>query len=176
MAAGAAGGGPGKAGKAARAEAKSGAGLRGEAGATKAGHESRMPSGRDAAVPVQTRPSGQPGSGNGAADTPGVRSAARRAKQEAALSAAADRFPELRGLTPGQSPRVLTVESDVKLQRLYDELASGGEPIAIDRYDGQWVRLPDGWSIGLRNDSSSGGRTIDLRSPQGDTVKVHIAR
>jgi hypothetical protein len=36
------------------------------------------------------------------------------------------------------------------------------------------VELPDGAKVGLRNMSTSGGKTIDIHMPDGTQVKVHI--
>lgn len=74
----------------------------------------------------------------------------------------------------GRSPGVRTVGSDAELQASYDQMARGGEIIRRPGYRGEWVRQPDGTEIGLRETSSSGGRTIDVRHPDGTTEKVHI--
>ncbi len=65
----------------------------------------------------------------------------------------------------------MTVTSDEQLKALYNKLAEGGSPVSTPRYDGSWVEFPDGWSVGLRDISRSGGRTIDIRSPDGSEVK-----
>ena len=93
---------------------------------------------------------------------------------QAARNAAVDRFPELESLPRGQSQKVFTVRSGEELQALYDKLADGGTPLSVSDYKGRWVQLPDGWWVGLRERSESGGPTIDIRSPEGRTVKVHI--
>lgn len=44
----------------------------------------------------------------------------------------------------------------------------------VPGYRGRWIGRSDGVRIGLRNASKSGGRTIDIRYPDGITGKVHI--
>lgn len=78
-------------------------------------------------------------------------------------------------LPAGKSPGVKTVETDSQLQSTYDQMARGGEVISRPGYKGEWVRQPDGTEIGLREGSKSGGRTIDIRYPDGSTQKVHIS-
>lgn len=79
-------------------------------------------------------------------------------------------------LPPGkQKDAVRTVGSDAELQKTYDEMARGGEVITKNGYKGQWVRLPDGTEVGLRESSKSGGRTIDIIEPgNSDRKKIHI--
>lgn len=74
----------------------------------------------------------------------------------------------------GKSSGVRTVGNDAELQSAYDDMARGGEVIRRPGYRGEWVRQPDGTEIGLRESSKSGGRTIDVRNPDGSTAKVHI--
>lgn len=74
----------------------------------------------------------------------------------------------------GKNPGVRTVGSDAELQASYDQMARGGEVIRRPGYRGEWVRQPDGTEIGLRESSRSGGRTIDVRHPDGTIEKVHI--
>lgn len=80
----------------------------------------------------------------------------------------------LGGLSKGRQPSVRTVGSDRELQGVYDDLARGGSPIEVPGYKGTWVERPDGLRIGLRDVSKSGGRTIDVRLPDGTIFKVHI--
>jgi hypothetical protein len=75
----------------------------------------------------------------------------------------------------GTKSDVRIVDTDADLQALFDVLSAGGAPLSRPTYDGQWYPLDDGCTVGLRNSSSSGGRTIDVKSPDGTTWKVHIA-
>lgn len=75
----------------------------------------------------------------------------------------------------GNNAGVRTVGSDAELQTAYDQMARGGQVIRRPGYRGEWGRQPDGTEIGLRESSRSGGRTIDVRHPDGSTEKVHIS-
>jgi len=57
---------------------------------------------------------------------------------------------------------------------VYNKLADGGDPISVPDYNSRWVRLLNGWSVGLHNSSQSGGRAIDIRSSTGEQITVHI--
>lgn len=84
---------------------------------------------------------------------------------------------EVLGEVPtGKNPGVRTVGSDAELQASYDQMARGGEVIRRPGYREEWVRQPqpDGTEIGLSESSRSGGRTIDVRHPDGTTEKVRI--
>lgn len=79
-------------------------------------------------------------------------------------------------LPPGRQKHVRTVRSDAELQRLWDEMIQGAEPIpgrGGGKYE-DWYRLPDGTEVGLRTGSVSGGRAIDIRLPNGAVRKIHI--
>jgi len=78
-------------------------------------------------------------------------------------------------LPKGHSPGVRTVGSDQELGDLYGRLSEGGTPVDVPGYKGSWVELPDGTRVGLRDVSKSGGRTIDIRYPDGTTGKVHVS-
>jgi hypothetical protein len=81
----------------------------------------------------------------------------------------------LAGLQSGRQAHVRTVGSDAQLQDVYDTLSHGGVPVEVPRYKGSWVQRPDGVRIGLRESSTSGGRTIDINEPNNETPwKVHI--
>jgi hypothetical protein len=58
---------------------------------------------------------------------------------------------------------------------LYKDLSREGTPSSLPNYKGEVKQLPDGTKIGLREESTSGGRTIDIYYP-GKTkpVKVHL--
>ena len=75
---------------------------------------------------------------------------------------------------PGRSPGVRTVADAPELQALFDELSAGGTRLPPGTYPGVRVQMPDGSQIGLRTTSKSGGPTIDIKGPNGDTLKVHI--
>ena len=80
----------------------------------------------------------------------------------------------LAGLRAGNSPNVYEVDTPEELQAVYNELSRGGEPATPETYKGKMVKLPDGTTIGLRNDSTSGGPTIDIKQPNGTNVKIHL--
>ncbi len=80
----------------------------------------------------------------------------------------------LRGLPKGKSSSVRTVGSDAELGKLHTQLSRGGKPVDVPGYKGMWVERSDGIRIGLREGSKSGGRTIDIRYPDGTVRKVHI--
>lgn len=66
-------------------------------------------------------------------------------------------------------------DSNKALTRLHRKLTKrGSEPREDIRYGGTWVKLSDGTRIGLRRTSKSGGRTIDVFTPDGKYIKVHI--
>ncbi|WP_029893859.1 hypothetical protein [Nocardia brasiliensis] len=76
-------------------------------------------------------------------------------------------------LPKGKNKGVRTVPGDEDVEALYDRLARNGEKIDWPNYDGEVVRLPDGTEIGLRGSSRSGGKTIDIKYPDGSVGKVH---
>ncbi len=159
----------GKAGKAARAEAEAGAGLRGEARA----------GGRAAASADKPSPVSKPGSRQEPpSQNPEAPSVSHPTARNVAIAEASRRFPILADLAPGRSPRVLMVSSEDELQAVYDELSRGQESVVSQGYDGEAVTTSDGWRIGMRNTSSStpGDRTIDIVSPNGQVIKVHVAQ
>lgn len=80
----------------------------------------------------------------------------------------------LKGLAKGRSAGVRTVDSNAELDELYATLTRGGTPFDVPGYKGVWIERTDGIRIGLRDASKSGGRTIDIRYPDGTTGKVHI--
>ena len=80
----------------------------------------------------------------------------------------------LEGLPKGRQSTVRTVGSDAELQDVYTTLSQGGTPIEAPGYKGSWIERSDGVRIGLRDASKSGGRTIDIRYPDGTIRKVHI--
>jgi hypothetical protein len=93
--------------------------------------------------------------------------------------AAAESGPELmanRGQAigvPGRSPGVRTVGSEAELKSWFAKLCQGGKAVN-NSYPGEFVELPDGTTVGLRNVSDSGGPTIDVVPADGAPFKVHI--
>jgi uncharacterized protein YukE len=81
----------------------------------------------------------------------------------------------LGNLPKGRQTNVRVVGSDAELQALYDELAESGTPLDVPTYRGTWVMRPDGIRVGIRDASKSGGRTIDIETPDiSDPRKVHV--
>ena len=67
------------------------------------------------------------------------------------------------------------VDTPEEMQRLFDELSRGGEPMGTD-YPGELDRLPDGSTVGLRDSSRSGGPTIDITRPGEPPAKIHLPK
>ncbi|MEV0046772.1 hypothetical protein AB0H60_25380 [Nocardia rhamnosiphila] len=67
------------------------------------------------------------------------------------------------------------IGTEQELVDLYKDLSREGTPSSLPNYKGEVKQLPDGTKIGLREESTSGGRTIDIYYP-GKTkpVKVHL--
>jgi RHS repeat-associated protein len=80
----------------------------------------------------------------------------------------------LAGLDKGDNANVYQVDTPEELQTLYDKLSRGGEPDTPPKYKGEMVKFPDGTTVGLRNDSTSGGPTVDINRPGQDEVKIHL--
>lgn len=93
---------------------------------------------------------------------------------ETGANAAADVADLLDGLPKGKNTGVRTVGTDQELADLYGTLSRGGTPVEVPGYKGSWKELPDGTRVGLRDASKSGGRTIDIKLPDGTSRKVHI--
>ncbi|MBO0855402.1 MAG: hypothetical protein J2P18_16750, partial [Nocardia sp.] len=67
------------------------------------------------------------------------------------------------------------VESEQDLTDLYKDLTGNGKPSSLPNYKGEVKELPDGTKIGMRDESKSGGRTIDIYYPgKAKPVKVHL--
>jgi hypothetical protein len=78
-------------------------------------------------------------------------------------------------LDDGHSPKVKTVGSEDELKELYSQFADGGSFSDRKGYDGVGIGLSDGTWIGYREDSDSGGATIDINYSDGSgNYKVHI--
>lgn len=79
----------------------------------------------------------------------------------------------LGGLSKGGNSGVRTVGSDAELDEVSGTLTRGGSPVEVPGYKGTWIERGDGVRVGIRDASKSGGRTIDIRYPEGTTKKVH---
>lgn len=77
---------------------------------------------------------------------------------------------------PGINEGVRQVSDDQAVRDLFTELAEDGTAVSWGGYRGQAYVLPDGTQIGLRDDSKSGGPTMDAKLPNGDQWKVHRPR
>lgn len=72
---------------------------------------------------------------------------------------------------------VRETDSLEELTEVFEKITGGGEivdpPATYD--NGEYVRLPDGTEIGMRQDSKSGGPTIDIkRGDTGRKIKIHL--
>ncbi|MFM6850160.1 MAG: hypothetical protein ACKOVB_13780 [Terrabacter sp.] len=84
------------------------------------------------------------------------------------------RLPELDRLPRGKNAGTKLVGSDQELRELSQTLTRDATPLEGSRYPGRrWLR-PDGVEVRLRESSTSGGATIDLKFPDGSERKVHI--
>lgn len=77
-------------------------------------------------------------------------------------------------LPRGKRSHVRTVSDEKSLNDLYNELTEGAEILDSGKYPGELRKLADGTTIGKRAGSKSGGATIDIKLPDGSTLKVHI--
>lgn len=80
----------------------------------------------------------------------------------------------LNELEDGDNPPTKVVDTEEELEELFEELVENGtkvnpSPPGICAYT-----LPDGTRIQLRDESNSGGKTIDVRYGKNDNQKVHI--
>lgn len=80
----------------------------------------------------------------------------------------------LASLRRGRSAPHRQVDSVAELRRVFRELTRDGSPMGAGSYPGQRLLLEDGTTVGLRETSRSGGATIDIVRPNGQTVKVHL--
>lgn len=77
----------------------------------------------------------------------------------------------------GKNSGVREVDTPEEVRDVYDEITSGSEPVEdVGTYKGEKRRLPDGTEIGIRDESKSGGLTIDIKSPKGPEIKVHLPK
>ncbi|QNG17745.1 hypothetical protein G4H71_05660 [Rhodococcus triatomae] len=82
----------------------------------------------------------------------------------------------LRSLPRGDNGGIRTVETKEELARVLDDLVEHAVPGSFaPTYKGDGWVLPDGTLIGIRPDSESGGRTIDIQQAEGEaTRKIHV--
>ncbi|MFS8057226.1 hypothetical protein QD357_31175, partial [Rhizobium sp. BR 317] len=67
------------------------------------------------------------------------------------------------------------VNSEAELESLFDKISAAGEETSAQGYDGIMKKLADGTRIGLRNESQTGGKTIDVFPKGGGSgYKIHI--
>ena len=67
------------------------------------------------------------------------------------------------------------IATEAEMIALYNDLTREGTPSSLPNYYGEVKQLADGTKIGLRDDSLSGGRTIDIHYPgKKKPVKVHL--
>ncbi|WP_026204408.1 hypothetical protein [Actinomycetospora chiangmaiensis] len=77
---------------------------------------------------------------------------------------------------PGANDRVRQVPDDEAVRALAEQLREDGVPYTRGSYPGTWVTAADGTRIGLRETSGSGGPTLDIEFPNGESWKVHRQR
>lgn len=76
---------------------------------------------------------------------------------------------------PGNNKPHRQVNTDEEMRQLYDDLTRSGDPMDLGSYPGRGARLPDGTEIRIRDGSTSGGVTIDIKYPHRPRpVKVHL--
>jgi hypothetical protein len=77
---------------------------------------------------------------------------------------------------PGRNPPIRQVSSEQDVRDLYEALSREGRPITESNYRGVGVLLPDGTAVRMRDSSTSGGPTIDIKFPDTPRpVKVHVS-
>lgn len=111
---------------------------------------------------------------SGPGGTQRVRASGGPASESRGSTTASDVRGALRGLPRGRNSGVRTVKSEVDLVDFFKRITQGGRSVEIPGYRGSWSELPDGTRIGLREASKSGGRTIDIKFPDGKIGKVHV--
>ncbi|WP_188543632.1 hypothetical protein [Rhodococcoides trifolii] len=76
---------------------------------------------------------------------------------------------------PGRNSPNRQVGTDQDVKDLYETLAREGRSMDANRYPGVGVELPDGTQVRMRDSSTSGGATLDIKFPDGSkVVKVHV--
>lgn len=73
----------------------------------------------------------------------------------------------------GKSGQAYNLGSESELNSLFQKITAGAESVSA-KYDGTMRVLPDGTRIGLRNASTTGGKTIDVFPASGKPYKIHI--
>lgn len=68
------------------------------------------------------------------------------------------------------------VPDEGAVENLYGELTEGGSFVDPGKYPGRRVEIPGGTRVEVRERSASGGRTIDVRYPDGTSQPVHIPK
>jgi hypothetical protein len=67
------------------------------------------------------------------------------------------------------------VDTPGEVREIYEEITRGSEAVEDgSTYKGEKRSLPDGTEIGIREESTSGGLTIDIWPPAGKVIKVHL--
>lgn len=77
-------------------------------------------------------------------------------------------------LPPGKQPHVRELPTSAQIRDLYNRLTENAMPAPPSSYPGQSSLLEDGTRISIRDESSSGGTTVDIRYPDGSIQKVHL--
>lgn len=77
-------------------------------------------------------------------------------------------------LPPGKQPHVRELPTSTQIRDLYNRLTENGVPEPPSSYPGQSSLLEDGTRISIREESSSGGTTVDIKFPDGSQMKVHL--
>ncbi|MFC8046873.1 hypothetical protein [Nocardia sp. NPDC057353] len=75
---------------------------------------------------------------------------------------------------PGRNKPHRQLGTEAEIRELYDDLARGGEPVTGNDFPGKVTRLPDGTEVKLRESSTSGGTTIEIKYPGARPRKVHL--
>ncbi len=77
-------------------------------------------------------------------------------------------------LPPGEQPHVRQLPTSAEIRALYERLTENGTLATPPTYPGTSHLLEDGTRISIRETSSSGGTTIDIKYPDGSIQKVHL--
>lgn len=77
-------------------------------------------------------------------------------------------------LPPGKQPHVRELPTSAQIRDLYNRLTENGVPAPPSSYPGQSSLLEDGTRISIREESASGGTTVDIKFPDGSQMKVHL--
>jgi hypothetical protein len=77
-------------------------------------------------------------------------------------------------LPPGKQPHVRELPTSAQIRDLYNRLTENATPAPPSSYPGQSSLLEDGTRISIREESGSGGTTVDIKYPDGSIQKVHL--